>query len=69
MTYFYIVNVFNKYGYSFLVKSDRPLTADEVIDRCADHRLFEEVRDRRDAYIDANPFTEDIVKYKKAYDI
>ena len=70
MIYFYIVNVYNPYGgYSFLCKSRESLTTKQVIDRCKDAHLFDEQRDARDAYIDDRPMTEDIVRYKKAYDI
>jgi hypothetical protein len=70
MIYFYIVNIFSRSGgYSFLCKSTECLTDKQVIDRCGDKRLFDEQRDARDAYVDAFPMTEDIVRYKKAYDI
>ena len=62
--YFYIVHIFSRDGYSFMVTSNEPLTDKQVIDRCKDNHLFYENRDARDAYIDACPLTEDIVKYK-----
>lgn len=70
MTYFYIINVFSRFGgYSFLCKSGTPLTTEQVIDRCKGRHLFDEQSDARDAYVDAYPMTEDIVRYKTAYDI
>lgn len=63
-TYFYIVHIFNRDGYSFMVTSNESLTTKQVIDRCKENHLFEENRDARDAYIDEHPLTEDIVKYK-----
>ena len=64
MKYFYIVHIFNQDGYSFMVCSDKPLTTKDVIERCKDKRLFYENRDAKDAYVDAFPMTEDIVRYK-----
>ena len=69
MKYFYIVNVYNKDGESFLCMSDEPLTAEEVISRCQDKHLFAEQREGRDAYLDEHAQTEDIVKYKVAHNI
>lgn len=68
-TYFYIVHIFNRDGYSFMVMAEEPLTNEEILARCKDKRLFYENRDARDAYIDAFPMTEDIVKYKHPYAI
>lgn len=64
MMYFYIVHIFKQDGYSFLVCSKEPLQNDEVIKRCKDKMLFYENRDAKDAYVDAFPMTEDIVRYK-----
>ena len=64
MKYFYIVNVFNQDGYSFMVCANEPLSADDVLARCKEKRLFYENRDAKDAYVDAFPMTEDIVRYK-----
>lgn len=69
MHYFYIVNVYTKDGDSFLCMSDKPLTAEEVISRCQDKHLFAEQRDAKSAYVDEHAQTEDIVKYKTAYNI
>lgn len=63
-TYFYIVHIFNRDGYSFMVTSNEPLTTKQVIDKCKENHLFEENKDARDAYVDEHPLTEDIVKYK-----
>ena len=68
-TYFYIVHIFNRDGYSFMVTSNEPLTTKEVIERCKENHLFDENKDARDAYIDSCPMTEDIVKYKHPYSI
>lgn len=63
-TYFYIVHIFNFDGYSFMVTSEKPLTNEEVIERCKSNHLFYENKDAKDAYIDSSPVTEDIVKYR-----
>lgn len=68
-TYFYIVHVFNQYGNPpFMVMSEEQLTAKQVIEKCKAKRLLDH-EDARDAYIDAFPLTEDIVKYKHPYKI
>lgn len=65
MSNFYIVNVFSRDGnYSFMVCSQDNLTTKEVIEKCKDKRLFYENRDAKDAYVDSNPLTEDIVRFK-----
>ena len=47
-----------------MVCSNESLTTAEVLNRCKDKRLFYENRDARDAYVDSNPLTEDIVRFK-----
>jgi hypothetical protein len=67
MKYFYIINVWNRDGYSFMICSDKELSRDEVLDVCKENHLFYENKDANDAYVDAFPLTEDIVKYKPIF--
>lgn len=70
MSNFYIVNVYSREGnYSFMVCSEESLTTAEVLNRCKDKQLFYENRDARDAYVDSNPMTEDIVRFKVSANI
>lgn len=64
------MNVYSRYGgYSFLCKSRKDNTKQEVIDKCKEKHLFDEQRDAKDAYVDDSPTTEDICRYRVTYDI
>ena len=63
--HYYKVDVSGRYGYSFMVESDEPVTEDQVIELSIEQDLFDNNSDAKYATVDMEPTEYDVNHFKK----
>ena len=62
--HYYKVDVSGRYGYSFMVESDEPVSESQILELSIEQDLFDEESDVNYATVDMNPTEYDVKHFK-----